>query len=439
MSHWLPAGLCALAFAALVVVSGFYAGIGAALIAVSRARLRHGNHVEDDRRVQRVLELFGDAQQILAVSSIGSTIASVAALIALLLGLIALGGDAAQPITGRILAAALCIAVPALLVFGEIRPRRLFRERADRMIAWLYHPIRWSVLVLGPIARAGLWLAGRVSASLGANGGASPVLIPRGEPWQSLLETRQNPESDIIDEATTERRMIHGIFDLQRTRVREIMRPLVDVVAVRLPETAGGFRALAREHGYSRYPVYRDRITNLTGYLDVYTVLSENPPDEASVEPFVREALYVPDTKRLDDLFQEMLQGHHKVVIIVDEYGGCSGWATREDLLEEIVGEIEDEFDEDEETIRPIDPHTYLAAAAIHVDDLHEVIDLHLRSEEFDTLGGFIYDRLGRIPREGDTVEEEGAKIEVVKMENRRIVTVKITLPSPEEPAPESD
>jgi CBS domain containing-hemolysin-like protein len=433
MSAGWEAVVWAVAFAMLVVASGLFSGMAAALLAIHRSRLRHSTSSERDERMARAVALFDNAHRVLAVSLAGSTLANVAALIALLLFFTSLSGAKGQPADWRTAALALAAGVPILLVLGEIVPRRLFRARADQIIVRLYWPLRWALTVLGPLARAGIWMARRVGRWSGKND-LPPGALAHVEPWQSLLEAAPPPAQSAHDEEAGERRMIHRIFDLQATRAREVMRPLVDLVVVHLPETVGAVRELARQSGYSRFPVYRDRMMALTGYLDIYDILAAEPPDDQPVEAHVREAFYVPETKRLDELLQEFLRGRHKVAIVVDEHGGCSGWITREDLLEEIVGEIRDEFDEATEPIRPLDSRTYLVSAAIHIDDLNESLRLHLPSDEFDTLAGFVYDMLGRIPQPGDSVEDNGVRYEVSEMDNRRIVAVRVTLSPSEEP-----
>jgi len=434
MSAWLPPIAWAVAFVVLVLVSGFFSGMAAALIAINRFRLRRGVEWRRDERAARVVALFGNAHNVLGVSLIGSTVANVAALIALLFALTSLPGPEQRLPDWKTMALALLIAIPSMLILGEVIPRRLFRELTRAPFLRLYWPLRFSLIALGPFARAGIWLARRVSFAFGMRELPAGALA-HSEPWESLFDTEEEPSTGPPDkEETTESRMIHGIFDLQKTRVREVMRPLVDLVVVHLPERVGAVRELARQSGYSRFPVYRDRIIALTGYLDIYDILAAEPADDQPADTYVREALYVPETKRLDDLLREMLHARHKVAIVVDEYGSCSGWVACEDLLEEIVGEIEDEFDETTEPIRPVADRTYLVSAAIHVDDLNEALDLHLPSDELDTLGGFIYDRLGRIPQVGDAFEDEGIRYEVVAMDNRRIVSVRITLPALDSP-----
>lgn len=435
MTPGVQAILWAAVFLALVLASAFFSGIGAVTIAINRFRLRRDYAEGGDTRTQRVVALFDDAQQVLTVSLIGATVANIAALLALLLSLTAILHLGDAPLNWRTGSLALLVGIPIILVFGEVAPRRFFRERADRIVFWLYGPIHLSLVVFGPMARACISIAKTIGREEGTQG--IDWLAHTGQ-RQAQFANGGDSASAPIDLETTEDSMIHGVFDLQKTRVREVMRPLVDLVAVRIPSNCGELRSLARATGYSRFPVYVDRITNLSGYVDIYDLLTGDPPDGQSLERFIRQAFYVPESKRLDDLFQELLDGHHKVAIVVDEYGGCSGWVTREDLLEEIVGEIEDEFDTGSKPIRRIDERTVLVSAAKDIDDLNEELGLRVPSDEADTLGGFVYDKLGRIPKVGDYFEDDSIRFEVTEMDGRRIVTLKLTLPSLELPASDS-
>lgn len=427
MSAWQQVAIWLAVFVALVVASGFFSGISAAAIALNRFQMRQRSQNRGNERARRVVALFSDIQEVLAVSLIGTTLANVAAVLSLIIALRVALGLTGRPLDWATAALALLIAVPVLLTLGEVAPRRLFREHADRIVFWLYRPIRWSLMVLHPLAAAGLRLTRWILRRAGSSE-MPPQLLAKSEPWQSLIVAESEAGSPPAGKEPSETRMIHGIFDLQKTRAREVMRPLVDLVAIRALARVGDLRQLARRTGYSRFPLYHERITDLVGYVDIYDVLVADPPDDAPIDPYVREAFYVPETKRLDDLLQEMLHEHHKVAIVVDEHGGCSGWVTREDLLEEIVGEIEDEFDRTSEPIRKIDECTYLVLAAMDVHDLDERLGVRLPPGEYDTLGGFVYDALGRIPQVGDSFEKDGVRFEVAEMDERRIISVRITL-----------
>jgi putative hemolysin len=440
MSAWLEAIGWGAGFVLLVMVSGFFSAMSAAVVAVNRFRLRYGPQDDGGPRIRRVLALFDDTQRIHAVSIIGSAVAHAGAMVAAVMAWRAareFGKNA--PLDWPTAAVPLVAAALVLLVFGEMTPRRLLRQGDYRIVFWLYYPSRWSLITLGPVAFAGIWLGRQIAVHRGMTALPPDALAP-SEPWQTLLEPEPEPSLSAAREEISENRMLHGVFGLEKTLVREVMRPLVDLVVIHLPETIGVVRERVRQTGYSRFPVYRDRITNLAGYLDIYEILAAEPSDDQPADGFVREAFYVPETKRLHDLLQELLRGHHKVAIVVDEHGGCCGWVTREDVLEEIVGEIRDEFDEADDAIRQLDARTYVVSAAIHIDDLNERVALRLPPGEFDTLGGFIYDTLGRIPLVGDSFEADGVRYEVAEMDNRRIVSVKIVLPATDSPpaAPQS-
>ncbi|MBM3335004.1 HlyC/CorC family transporter, partial [Candidatus Sumerlaeota bacterium] len=416
MSAWIESLLWLFAFAALVALSGLFSAMQAALVALGQFDLADRAKHEDDPQMRRLLSLTSNAERIQAASLIGSSLASVAAFVAAVLFVRSALWLDGLTIGWKTALLAIVVVVPITLVFGEIVPHRLVRGGQARSLASFYRTFRLALVLVGRIADLGIVLVRRVARLCGVKELPPDTLFP-SEPWRSVLppptpsrgEGREPPSSTAgATEETNATRMIHGIFDLERTPVRKIMRPLVDLVCVVLPQTVGSVRQLARETGYSRFPVYRDKITNLTGYVDIYGILASEISDEQTIDGYVREALYVPETKHLDNLLREFLRDRRKVAIVVDEHGGCSGWVTREDLLEEIVGEINDEFDDAVEPIRQLDGRTYLVKASIAIDDLNVHAGTRLPSGEFDTLGGLVYHALGRIPQAGDSFEQDG-------------------------------
>jgi CBS domain containing-hemolysin-like protein len=233
-------------------------------------------------------------------------------------------------------------------------------------------------------------------------------------------------ELDRLTENTDERRMIHNIIELQDTRVYEIMTPLVDLVAVPLGRMdLEGFKLLAHKTGYSRFPVYREKITNLIGYVDVFRVLRE-ANGHHRLEDFLERPYYVPETKRLDDLLQEILRHRVKNVIVVDEYGGCSGWISREDILEEIVGELEDELDEPSRQITETADGVFLVEGRMEIDALNNVLETAFTEDEWETLAGLLLNEMGRIPSVGDEVSIGDWRATVVAMTGHRIDKVRL-------------
>ena len=225
--------------------------------------------------------------------------------------------------------------------------------------------------------------------------------------------------------------MIRGIVQLDKTIAREIMVPRVDMVAA---EVGTGMHELAEqmiEGGHSRIPIYRVDLDHMEGIAyarDILRHVVRNGESKTqSIEGVIRPALFIPESKTLEELLGEFQETRVHMAIVVDEYGGVSGIVTIEDLLEEIVGEIQDEFDAWEREIEPVGQNEFLLNARVSIDRLNELLDISVESDGFDTLGGYVYDRLGRIPGTGDAIEHDGFKIEVMSTVGRRLKRLKVT------------
>lgn len=226
---------------------------------------------------------------------------------------------------------------------------------------------------------------------------------------------------------TEQQEMIRGIVEFGDTTVKEVMVPRIDTDA--LPDDAEKEELLKRiiASDHSRFPVYHDSVDNIIGVLyvkDVLRVLVNN--GEFNIKTMVRPAFFVPESKHIDDLLREFRKKRVHIAVVVDEYGGVSGIVCMEDILEEIIGDIQDEFDNETEDIVEIAPGSFLCDARVNLDDLGERSGLSFPSDAFDTLGGFVFDLLGRIPEQGERVEWEGHSFEVTSVDGHKINTVKI-------------
>ena len=226
-----------------------------------------------------------------------------------------------------------------------------------------------------------------------------------------------------------EREMIHGIFGMSSRPVREVMVPRIDVVAVPRESTLGEVLDKIVESGYSRLPLMSDTIDNVVGLVyakDVLRALREGTLDDPA-GPLARTAYFVPDTKKVDELLQDLQQKRVHLAIVVDEYGGTAGIVSIEDLLEEIVGEIRDEYDVNEELpIQRLDEYVSIVDARVSIRDVNDELDLHLDVEELDTLGGLVYHELGKVPTEGDEVRMNGCVVTVMSTDGRRIKKLRV-------------
>jgi len=221
--------------------------------------------------------------------------------------------------------------------------------------------------------------------------------------------------------------MIRGVFTLSETTVKEVMVPRIDVAFVGIEMKPEEAVEKVVESGHSRFPVYRDTIDNVVGMLyakDLLSYLSSNKT--FSMEEVVRKPFFVPESKRLDSLLREMRRRRVHIAVAVDEYGGVSGIVCLEDILEEIVGEIQDEFDNEREDILEIGDGVYLCDARVDVEDLNDELGLSLPDSDFDTLGGFVFDLFGKIPVRYEKVTYDDTGFVVQEMEGHKIKTVKI-------------
>jgi CBS domain containing-hemolysin-like protein len=228
-----------------------------------------------------------------------------------------------------------------------------------------------------------------------------------------------------------EREMIRSIFDLSETTVDEIMVPRINIIAADIKSDLHSVIALIKEEGHSRIPVYKDTIDQITGILyarDILPWIAEHKAEEWDLSSILRKCHYVPMGKKVNDLMKEFKVKHLHLAVIVDEYGGTAGMVTMEDILEEIVGDIQDEYDEDEMEIVKVDDNTYLVDPHVDLHDLSDELDINLAEEEADynTLSGLIYHEYGDVPTEGTQFDHSGLHITVLKMDNQRIEKVKI-------------
>ncbi len=226
--------------------------------------------------------------------------------------------------------------------------------------------------------------------------------------------------------------MIQGIVDLSDTSVKEVMIPRIDVDFLALDIESHELIEKIAESGHSRFPVYDESIDNVVGVLYVKDLIKLfGKPEEIALSKIIRKPFFVPESKRIDGLLREFKRRHVHIAVAVDEYGGVSGIVCMEDIIEEIVGDIQDEFDNEREDISPLGDDVWLCDARINMDDLSEFLETEFPSEEFDTLGGFVFDLFGKIPVKYEKVSWHDFDFIIQDMEGHKINTVKIVKKPP--------
>jgi CBS domain containing-hemolysin-like protein len=322
---------------------------------------------------------------------------------------------------------ALIVMTALVLTMGEIFPKTIFQHHADRLANAVIYPLRAVFYACYPIAFLITRLIGLSMRLVGLQGEKKNPFVTREE--LDLLIRLSDRSSTL---AVDERRMIRRIFGFSDTRVRDAMIPLVEVVALGDTATVDELVQAIREHGYSRIPIFQDNIHNIVGWVNAFDVLSL-PPGERSFRHLIRLAYYVPETRRIGDLLRDVQQKGIPLAVVVDEYGGSVGIVTIEDMLEEIVGEIEDEFDAAESLYEVLPDGSFHIDGRMEIDAINEILGLNIPTGDYATLAGFILTQIERIPPPGEMLVHDGLMLEVEEATNRTIERVHI-FPRPSPP-----
>ena len=304
-----------------------------------------------------------------------------------------------------------------VVVSEQLVPSALVRRDAGRTLELLLPSFDLVLRVVGPVT-GGLLRLARPPRGRSNGGGVADPAGPGGE--------TADPEA-VADE-TEERKLLQSVVDFGGTLVREVMTPRPDIVAIAHDATVAEFRVLFAEEEYSRIPVYKDNLDNILGFVFAKDLVTLDGVQGTSriVPQLLRPAHVVPEGKRVAELLRELQVKQVQSAIVVDEYGGTAGLVTIEDLLEEIVGEIRDEYDDESEPIVDEGDGTFVFLATVSVGDMVERLGVSVERDGFETVGGYLLTRLGRVPTVGETLEIDGLVVEVLEAERRRVRKVRV-------------
>lgn len=416
----------------LTLANGYFSMSEAALVAAKRAVLEHDAE-EGDKKAKVALELSSDSGQFLAAIQVAITLVGFfSAMVAsstlsdpLASWAVSLG--APEGLSYAIAPSVVTIIVSYVsIVCGELVPKRIALSNAEGVSKSVASFLSGFSRVVKPL----VWLT-----SASAEGLSKLLGIKSADDRQEASEEEiRYMVTDADGLSDKEKSMIHEIFDLGDAVAREVMVPRVDMTAVEDTETLGEVLGLMRRTGFSRIPVYHedvDRIVGVAHIKDLLGPIVDKGASDVPVRRYVREPIFVPDTKDIIPLLSEMQTSHDQMVIVVDEYGGTAGVITIEDIVEEVVGEIEDEFDPDNKYITQLSDREWLVDGRFPLDD---AIDLGWPiedNEEYETVAGFVIERADKLPRPGDVVEKDGYRFLVQSMRGRRIAMLRVTAPEP--------
>lgn len=397
--------------------SGFFSGSETAMIGVPRERV--AQLLETDRRAVRLAALTADPDRMLSTLLVGNNFVNIlGASVATVLFVDLLGED-----WGPWVATAVVTSV--VLLVGEITPKSL-ATRYPEQFSLLVAPAIWSLSrLLRPVTRFFLMLSRGFFRMLGIDHQTGPVPVTEDDiRAMALLGER---EGDI---EAAEREIIHSLFAAADRRAREVMTPRTDIVALEVPVTVEAVRAAVAASGHSRFPVIEKDLDSVVGILHVKDLLRmPGEPGEGEIDRVLRQPHFVPETKPLLELLQELRARRRAFALVLDEHGGVEGVLTIKDIVSELVGELQDEYDPGVPSLVAVAPGQWMADGRVGVDELEEKLDTTLPSGPYATLGGLVLDLAGRIPDEGDRVEVYGIALVVTRMDRHRVDRVRIERP----------
>jgi CBS domain containing-hemolysin-like protein len=312
-----------------------------------------------------------------------------------------------------------------VVVFELLVPWLLVARDPERALELLLPPFRPVAGALGPVIR---WTMRPTVARRAVPGVAAEEASEENAEFEAYLETAKQ-EGRIEGE---ERQLLRSIVDFGDTLVREVMTPRPDIVGLPEHATIGDLRALFREQEYSRFPVFKESLDNIAGFVFVKDLVALSEADDSRpITQLLRPAVVVPESKRVPELLKQFQRQQTQVAIVVDEYGGTAGLVTIEDMLEEIVGEIRDEYDVESEPIVDEGGGRFVVNGKVDIDEVKQHLNVHIEREGFETVGGFLLSHLGRVPAVGEHFEVDSLHVEVLEVERRRIHKVRLTLLQP--------
>lgn len=416
-----PGPLSFLVIIICLLLIALLSGSEVAFISLNRVRLRHliekGNHNaeiaqrirdEHDRFFSAVI-LSGNMFTVLA-SSVGTAVS------------IGYFGEDAGIIVATVAMTLLTV------VFGELAPKTFAVSHAEKISLVLARPIEMYIKLISPLVYVFNALSNFIIRVFGGEVKPAPQLLTEDE-MKAMI--RIGEEEGTLEKE--EKEMLHNIFEFGDKRVTEAMVPRTEIVAVSEDAAVSDVLSLVSEKGYSRYPVIKETVDNITGVLYVKDIIrkmaEEEVPLQSELKNFVRDAYYIPESKMVTSLLDDMQKNKFQIAVVVDEHGGTAGLITLEDIMEEIVGALQDEFEaiEAEKEVEVVDESTFVVSGSTGIDEINELVGVALDDEEFHTIGGFVFGLFGHLPKVGEKLRFHELRFLILEMEGKKIEKVKIT------------
>lgn len=402
----------------LIALSGFFSSSETALTTVSKIKIRTMAN-EGDARAKMVQKVTGNTQKMLSAILIGNNVVNISASsIATVLFVNLFGSSGAGIATG--------IMTLLVLIFGEITPKNMASRQALKLSLRVAGIIYAITVVLTPVIFVVNHICGFILKLTGADKDDKKAKMTEAE-FRTIVDVGN--ESGAIE--NEEKDYINNLFDFSDTEVKELMIPRIDVTMINVNWSYAKVRSVFMKEMYTRIPVYDGDTDHVIGILNMKDLLKKKDDEQFSLKSYLREPFFTYEFKNADELFNQMRKKRIHMAIVLDEFGSVSGIVTLEDLLEELVGDIQDEYDErEEEELTEDGPGEYTALGSMNLDDLSDELGLKLESEDYDTIGGYLLGLFDHLPRKGESyVSKDGVIFMASEVRHRRIEKVKIKIP----------
>ena len=402
----------------LLFLSAFFSSSETALTTANKIRMRTLAEA-GDKRAARVLKVTDDQGKMLSAILIGNNIVNLSSSsLATTMAVKAFGSVGAGIATG--------VLTFLILIFGEVSPKTMATIQADKLALSVAGIIEFLMKMLTPV----IFIINKLSMGflflLGVKPNKASTTMTEEE-IRTIVDVGQ--ESGVIE--NTERDMIHNLFDFGDAEAKEIMIPRIDMTFVHADATYEEVLEIFRKDKFTRIPVYEDSADQVIGILNMKDLLIQDPSEGFSLRNYLREPYFTYEHKNTADLFIEMRKSSISMAIVLDEYGATAGLVTLEDLLEEIVGEIRDEYDTDEvDDITPLGDQEFMVLGSANINDVNDALDVKFSSDDYDTLGGFCLGKLNHLPEKNEVIlTEDNILLRIEKVDKNRIEKIYIKLP----------
>ncbi|MBE6047972.1 MAG: HlyC/CorC family transporter [Clostridium sp.] len=400
----------------LLVLSGFFSMAETALMSLSKIRIRHMTEegVKNAKLVEKLLE---DPNKLLGAILIGNNIVNIgASSLATTLTARFFGGSETSVAISTVVMTIL------VLIFGEITPKSVAKQKSEKVSLFVSKPIKLCVSLFKPFVSVFTGISSIFIKLLGADPKAAEPFITEEE-LKTMVGVSE--EEGVLEDV--EKEMIFNVFDFADMQVKDVMVQRVDISALAINTTYEDVLKSVKTNQFSRIPIYNDTIDDIVGILNVKDlIIADDVENEFNIKEYVREPFYTFEFKKITEVFNEMKKTRNPMAVVLDEYGGTVGIITMEDIIEEVFGEIEDEYDEEKNMIEVIKENEYVVDGSAKLHDISEFIGVSIESEELDSVGGLIIEELGRIPEDKEEVLINDIRFVVEKLEKNRIKRVRI-------------